>query len=230
VIEPHQAGPAIDGVAIRAAGGASLLGCRGRPAGELSAVRVRVTRGAGAVRETISCDSNTGIAALSLMAVAASDRCVQAGQREACFHVSLEGKARGPKAFDTVAPFARGVSAFARELPRVHVRVAGRTPHIAEAVDRVRSARRVALDARHGGVPALQWIGCLIVHDGSERRWDESPHVVAGRTVAAVFPVGELATMRILYVAIHALCVRQRQVEVAAVVAVPACDAFVLPQ
>lgn len=148
------------------------------------------------------------------MAVDARYSHVAAGKRKLRLLVPGKSKGRGMEGQVGVALLAVVLEGRTRELALVGILVAIRAESEFDLEESIAAGRDVALRARNRGVLARQRIGCSQVILDREGRWPPALDPMAGFAPAAVRAPGELAVVRIGLVAVRAVLVRNRTLEV----------------
>jgi hypothetical protein len=250
VIEARDILPVPGGMAGFAAGGCAVGAERLHALGKLAAVRVLVTGGAGKIREVINggglvagrCGRGLSLhghrsgeqrrpreGRCRLVAIAAQDSQMAAGELEAGLFVLGEPKCRRLESLDRVALLALIQPGRSGELRLVLVVVAVQATGELDLIKRVSALRDVALGAPEFRVLTLERVCGGGVRLRIELGRVPAVDVVAGRALAAVGTLCELAVVCIL-VAIHALGERQFFLEVAVGVAGYALHGLVLAE
>jgi len=153
---------------------------------------------------------------------------VPSGQYEAGLFVFGQSEGGGFVSFEVMAAFASVEIRCRGELTCVLVRMTISATFELHLEQCVFAFRDVALGAFQTCMSALQRVRARSMFLDSECRRLPSVHVMARGALSAIGPLGELATVRIGLVAIHALLESQRLFEISASVALGTIDAGML--
>lgn len=148
------------------------------------------------------------------MALRARDGNVTARQNEMCFFVLRQCEGRRLVALEIVAAVAGVEVRCGHKLPGVPIAVAIGAFVELHSIERVLALGNVALRTFQAKVAALQRVFRRSVFLDSEERWFPALHLVAGRALASIGTLQELAVVGV-FVAIRALVERDRLLEIA---------------
>jgi hypothetical protein len=188
---------------------------------QLSSVRIGVAGGAGKVLPVIH-RSRLGLESSQGMAIAAGHCHMAAGEGKARFLVAGQAECRRHQSLHRVAIVAAIEVRSAPKLPGMFIAMAISTAGELHLEHGVGAPGNVALGTAHRGVLALERIRGGRVFPQAESGRLEAFDGVAGCALTPINALGELSTMRIRPVTIHAFLKPERLLEVSSQVALHA--------
>lgn len=162
------------------------------------------------------------------VAIGAGHGSVCTVDRELGFLVARQAIGRGTETADLVAGVTAPSEFLGGELAAVPVAMALPAALMGHSISHSGWVWPVALCALYLQVFAFEWVGRSLVFGHAEQRWLEALFVVARGAIAAAGAGPELSLMRVVRVAVAALCVRHRPAELQTGVALAAADRSVL--
>ena len=229
VIEPGHVLPIVETVAGLAAGDAAIRAPLCHLLSELSAMNIFVAGGAREIGKMIR-NLSLRSALRGLVALHAGYGDVRSGQGKPRLLVPDQSKCGRSKGLHSVAGFTPVRERRRGELAAMLVLMTVGALRELDFELCCHSGRNVAPGALHAGMRALKRIGtCRMVLHAEPGRFP-TVNDVAGLALVAVFALGELPAVRIGFVTVRAERVRQRLLEVPAVVAGATIDRAMLPQ
>jgi hypothetical protein len=213
-------------VARIAAGGPALN--RSQPALEPAPVGIVVTSGAGQVAKAKAPGRGLVAGGLRVVTLHAGDGYVRAGQSEAALLMTRNGVSGWPESPRCMAVFATVRVRSTGELTFVRIPMAVRALSELHAIDRGLAGWDMTLGAGNFAVASIEGVARCGVRGRRERGGRPPVRRMAGGAVPTVRAAGKLSLVRVRLVAVNAVGVRDRFLEIARPVTLPARETGVL--